>query len=85
MGKKVLGQYAEKDARLSDVISSFMRLIGINYKNMSKKMGRSFSTHYNRMKNLESMTIGEFRTYINVLKLPEEEVLDALYLRRENK
>lgn len=79
----VLGQYAEKDARLCDVISAYMKLNRINYENISKRLGRCFNTHYNRMKEPEKMTLEELRTYINVLKLPEEEILDALYLRRE--
>lgn len=83
MAVKALGKWTEKDRRLSDVIEGYMKMARVSATSLSKRMGKCFSTHYNHMKEPEKMTIGELRIYIDVLKLPEEEVLDALYLHRK--
>lgn len=85
MAVKALGKWAEKDRRLSGVIEGYMKMARISATNLSKRTGKCFSTHYNRLKEPEKMTIEELRIYIDVLKLPEEEILDALYLHRERK
>lgn len=83
MGKAVLGRYAEKDNKLACVIKFRMNLEKIDRKKLVKRIGIVERTHYNRLNNPESMTVRELREYINCLKIPEEDVLDALYLHRE--
>lgn len=85
MALKALGKWAEKDLRFSGIIEGYMKIGRVSATNISKRTGKCLKTHYNRLDEPEKMTIEELRIYIDVLKIPEEEVLDALYLHREKK
>lgn len=85
MPKVSIGQYAEKDKKFSRIIKGHMEFEGINADKMALKASTSYNTHYSRLRNPENMTIRELRIYIQTLKIPEEDVLDALYLDRRGK
>lgn len=82
---KALGMYGEKNKRFADVIEAYMKLARVDYKNLMEKAGRHSSTFYKRRDEPERMTVSELRAFIKVLKIPEEEVLDFLYDKREVK
>lgn len=82
---KPLGMYGEKNKRFADVIEAYMKLARVDYKKLMEKAGRNASTFYRRRDEPGMMTVSDLRTYIRVLKLPEEEVLDFLYDKREVK
>ena len=82
---KALGMYGEKNKRFSDVIEAYMKLARVDYKKLMKKAGRHSSTFYKRRDNPQKMTVSDLRVYISVLKIPEEDVLDFLYYKREGK
>ena len=85
MAKVLLGRYAEKDLNFSVTIEACMKRKRIDAKKLSKRAGIAWSTHYKRLKEIDSMRVGELREYINILYIPEEDVLSALYLHREKR
>ena len=82
---KALGMYGEKNKRFGDVVEAYMKLARVDYKELMEKAGRYPTTFYQRRDDPEKMTVSDLRTYIRVLKLPEEEVLNFLYNKREVK
>ena len=81
MGKvAALGRYADKDNKFACVIKFRMGVEKMDRQKFIKKVGIAEKTYYNRLNNPESMTIRELRECINALKIPKEDVLDALYL-----
>ena len=48
-----------------------------------KKAHISLPTFYVHLRDPDKITLGEFRAYINTLKIPKEDILDALYLEKE--
>lgn len=83
MAKAVLGRYAQKDVSFSRAIEACMKRKGLTGTTIAPKIHISFSAHYKKLKNPESFTLGELRAYIRTLDIPEEDVLDALYLDRK--
>lgn len=84
MGKvATLGRYADKDNKFACVIKFRMGIEKMDRQKLIKKVGIAERTHYSRINNPETMTIRELREYINALKIPEEDVLDALYLNHD--
>lgn len=82
---KALGMYGEKNKRFADVVEAYMKLARVDYKKLMEKAGRHPATFYQRRDKPEYMTVSDLRAYIRVLKIPEEEVLDFLYDKREGK
>ncbi len=82
MAAKALGRWTEKDKRFSGVIEGYMKMARVDYKSISKRLGRCTKTHYNHLEDPGKMTLDDLRVYIDVLKIPEEKVLDALYINR---
>ena len=82
---KALGMYGEKNKRFCNVIEAYMKLAMVDYKKLMTSMGRSPSTFYKRRDDPEKMTVSDLRTFIRLLKIPEEEVLNFLYDKREVK
>lgn len=85
MAVKALGRWTEKDDKFACVIRFYMDIGKIDWKTIVKKTNIKQSTHFKRLREPESMTIRELREYINTLKIPEDDVLDALYLNRGGK
>ena len=83
MGKSTLGIWTEKNISLSRAIKACMERTGINREKIVKKARISLPTFYVHLRDPDKMTLGEFRAYINTLKIPKEDVLDALYLEKE--
>lgn len=79
MAVKALGKWTQKDLDFSARIESRMKLKRLNSTSLAKKVGFSYSAHYTRMNNPETMKISELREYIRILDIPKEEILDALY------
>ena len=82
---KALGMYGEKNKRFSSVVESCMKLERVDRNKLMKSAGKCSSTFYKRRDNPEKMTVLELRAFIRLLKIPEEEVLDFLYDKRESK
>lgn len=82
---KALGIYGKQNERFDAVIEGYMKLARVDYKKLMKSAGRNPSTYYKRKKDYGKMTVSDLRTFIKVLKIPEEEVLDFLYDKREVK
>lgn len=80
MGKATLGIWTEKDKKLASKIKSLRAGEGIKVCDLAKKARITPNTYHRRIKNPEQITISELRTYIKVLKIPKEDILDALYL-----
>lgn len=83
MGKITLGTWTEKNIILSRVIKAYMKMTETDREKIVKKAHISLPTFYKHLKDPDKMTIGEFRVYINTLKIPKEDILNALYLDKE--
>lgn len=83
MPKIALGQYAEKDINFSRAIKACVTRTGTDIDKLVKKSRISRSTYFNHMREPERITVGELRMYIQTLKIPKEDVLNALYLDKE--
>ena len=82
MAKTLLGLYTEKNIEFASAIEAGMKRKRINAAKLAPKIHICFSTHYKHLKNPDDMTVGELRGDIRELDLSEEDVLDALYLKR---
>ncbi|MCI9101420.1 MAG: hypothetical protein HFH58_16630 [Lachnospiraceae bacterium] len=80
---KPLGRFAEKNARFSRVLKSCMALSGKSYKELCARTRQCESTFYKRMNHPETLRVEELQTYIVEMGIPEDEVLDFLYLHRK--
>lgn len=80
---KALGLYGEKNKCFFDVVEAYMKLTRTDYKKLMEKSHRSPSVFYKRKNEPEKMTVSELRAFIRTLKIPEEEVLNFLYDKRE--
>lgn len=83
MGKTTLGTWTEKNINLSRVIRSYMERTGTNREKIVAKAHISLPTFYVHLRDPDKITLGEFRAYINTLKIPKEDILNALYLDKE--
>lgn len=85
MAVKALGRYGEKDKMFARVIKSCVERQGIKPEDMVKRAGTCLSLYYKRLKKPEELTVRELRAYILEGKIPEEDILDFLYDKRELK
>lgn len=83
MAIKALGTWTEKNANLSRTIKAYMKMTETDREKIVKKAHISLPTFYKHLHDPDKMTIGEFRAYIDTLKIPKENILDALYLDKE--
>ena len=79
---KALGLYAEKNNDFSCAIESCMKRSRKKPVDLTRKADISLTTHYDRLKHPGRMTIDELRVYANETNMPEEDILNAIYLRR---
>ena len=82
MPKVNIGLYTEKDREFIRVIEGCTKRKGKCPKDLMSKAHISSSTYYSRMKNPEDLTIGELRAFISTVDIPEEDMLNVLYQRR---
>ena len=80
---KALGIYAERDINFIRAIEAGMKRQGIDYRAVTKAVGISTKTHYNRLQEPAGMKLQELRGYIRACKIPPEDVLSALYDAKE--
>lgn len=80
MPKVALGQYAEKDVNFSRAIKSCVTRTGTDIDKLVNKARICRTTYFNHMREPEQITVGELRAYIQMLNIPKEDVLAALYL-----
>lgn len=83
MGKVMIGIWTEKNANLSRAIRACMERTGIGREKIVAKAHISAPTFYVHLRDPDKMTLGELRAYVNTLKMPKEDILDALYLDKE--
>lgn len=70
---------AEEQRRfLGRVIKSNMERYGISCEKLMKRAGISKSTHFRRVREPDSMTLGELKVYIQMLKISDSDLLYAL-------
>ena len=70
---------AEEQRRfLGRVIKSNMERYGISCEKLMKRAGISKSTHFKRVREPDSMTLGELKVYIQMLKISDGDLLYAL-------
>lgn len=84
MGKVTLGIWTEKNVSLSRSIKACMERTGIKREKLVIKARISMPTFYKHLNDPDKITLGELRAYIDTLKMPKEDILDALYLDKEN-
>lgn len=80
MPKVVLGKYMEKDINFSRAIKSCVARTGTDINKLASKARISRSTYFKHLRDPERITVGELRAYIQTLKIPKEDILEALYL-----
>lgn len=80
---KALGLYAEKDIEFARAIEGCAKRKGKRPGDLMNKADIAKTTYYKRLKEPGSMTLRELRIFINEANIPEEDVLNALYLRRK--
>lgn len=80
MPKVAIGQYAKQDERLSKVIKTQMIDTDTSMDKLVKKVQISQSTYFNHINHPEKMSIKYLRRYIRALRIPKEDIIDALYL-----
>lgn len=80
MGKTVLGIWTEKNINLSRAIRACIERTGLSREKLVAKAHISLPTFYKHLKDPEKITLGELRAYIDMLNMPKEDILDALYL-----
>lgn len=80
MPKVVLGQYTEKDINFSRAIKSCVTRTGTDIDKLVKRARICRTTYFNHMREPAQITVGELRAYIQMLKIPKEDVIEALYL-----
>lgn len=83
MPKVALGQYAEKDINFSRAIKSCVTRTGTDIDKLVKRARICRTTYFNHMREPAQITVGELRAYIQMLKIPKEDVLAALYLEKD--
>lgn len=83
MPKVVLGQYAEKDINFSRAIKACVTRTGTDIDKLVNKAKICRATYFNHMRDPAQITVGELRAYIQTLKIPKEDILDALYLEKD--
>lgn len=78
MPKVKLSEASEQRRFLGRVIKSNMERYGITCEILMKRAGVSKSTHYKRVRDPDTMTLGEFKEYIKALRITDEDLLYAL-------
>lgn len=70
---KPLGTMTEANERLREEIRHRGRLVGLDTRSLAKRIGMPESTLYNKLRNPNTFTRGDFMKLAAVFKLSEEE------------
>ena len=73
-----LSEAEEQKRFLGRVICSNMQRYGITRENLTKRAGICKSTHFKRVSDPDTMTLGELKIYIHALHISDEDLLYAL-------
>lgn len=79
MGKVTLGQWTDKNNAFISKIKGKIKELNKNGRKISTAGGKSGSTYYSRMKNIEDMTVAELRVYVKELEIDEWDLLNFIY------
>ncbi|MBO5145324.1 MAG: transposase family protein [Lachnospiraceae bacterium] len=74
----LVNPWTAKDAQFTKNIKAGIARQGKTYKDLAAKAAVSEQTVYARYKRPETMTVKEFRAFIEVAKINENEILDLL-------
>ena len=68
----------EKDLTLPRIMKANMILYAVPHQRIEKALRISQSTFFKRMRDPDSMTVGELRGCIKILHMSDEDILQAL-------
>lgn len=83
MGRVTIGIWTDKNERLTNAVKACMKRTSVNRHRISSKACISVETFHKHMNDPEKITLRELRAYANELKMPVEDILDAIYLKEE--
>lgn len=75
MPKLALPPDEKRKKELKSVIKKYMELRDCTPPELARAMGLCSQSYYNRMRNLDSLSLGELRAVKRRLKIPAEEIL----------
>ena len=78
MPKVKMSEAEEQRCFLGRVIKSNMERNNITCEKLLKTAGISRSTHFKRIRDPDSMTLGELKIYVRMLKISDSDLLYAL-------
>lgn len=78
----LVNPWATKNENFKRNVKAGITMQGKTYKDLARKADISEPTVYTRYNNPETMTVKEFRAFIEVAKLSEDKVLDLLMRNR---
>lgn len=82
MPKSTLGQWTEKNNQFTRDLRSCLERKGKNYKNLASRAGTSESLIFKRYRHPEELSVRELRAYILEADIPEEYILNFLFLKK---
>ena len=74
-----LGQWADKNEAFVGKIEGKAKELKKNGRKLSIASGMGGSTYYNRMNDIEKMTVKELRVYVKELEIDEWDLLNFIY------
>lgn len=78
MPKVKMSEAEEQRCFLGRVIKSNMERNDVTCEKLLKTAGISRSTHFKRIRDPDSMTLGELKIYVRMLKISDSDLLYAL-------
>lgn len=82
MPKTTLGRWTAKNEALTHRIKVNRVDVGLSVEAIAEKAGIKRGAYHMHMRDPELITLRELRAYCNALKIPEEDLLSAVYERR---
>ena len=76
MPKLMVSEHEMQNRRTRAVIHHNMELYGISIQDLSKAMGCSRKTVYNKISNPDTITLSEFRTLHVMLKVKDDQLME---------
>lgn len=67
-----------QDVQLHALVSKYKLLRGVSSEVLAKKLGMSMPTYYRKIKEGHSLTLRQIKVLQTGLKIPREELLEAL-------
>ncbi len=79
MAKVTLGKWTDKNESFTRKIRANRIEEGVGIDILTKKAGIERSTYFSHVRDPERITLRELRVYCNVLKIPAESLISAVY------